>query len=221
MASSSAGLGLARSLQAVGIALLVAEFQRIGGDLGVSSVSNWPSSKKIAQPLLGGDAHVMAGSGDHELVALQVLVEHHLAGVGVLDPEIFGHVAAAEHRIDLRPDVIGDPVHRLVLCRSSGSAVEMASLAGRSKAGGAHAPQRAPGPGRPWRLRLAASGRGTLAIALTIAVPTTTPSAEAPISLACSGVLTPKPTQTGRCGVALDARHRGASPSRCRQVPTR
>ena len=38
----------------------------------------------------------------------------------------------------------------------------------------------------------------TLATALTIAVPTTTPSAEAPMVRACSDVLTPKPTQTGR-----------------------
>src|SRR5690242_2440494 len=36
-----------------------------------------------------------------------------------------------------------------------------------------------------------------LATSLTIAVPTTTPSAAAPIRRACSAVLTPKPTQTG------------------------
>ena len=41
-------------------------------------------------------------------------------------------------------------------------------------------------------------GPSTLATALTIAVPTTTPSADAPICLACSAVLTPKPTQTGK-----------------------
>ena len=36
----------ARLLEAIGIALLVAKLQRIGGDFGAATVSNLPSSKK-------------------------------------------------------------------------------------------------------------------------------------------------------------------------------
>jgi hypothetical protein len=76
-----------------------------------------PSSKKNLQPLLGRDLHVMAGGRNDELVGFQILVEHHLAGLRILDPEVLGHVGApAEHRIDLRANVIGDPVHRFGSC---------------------------------------------------------------------------------------------------------
>jgi hypothetical protein len=60
---------------------------------------------------------VVAGRRDDELVLFQILVEDHLAGLGILYPEVFRHFgAAAEHRIDLRANVIGDPVHRFGSC---------------------------------------------------------------------------------------------------------
>jgi hypothetical protein len=102
------GLGL---LEAVCVALLVAELQRVLRHLGVLDDLVPAVVEEEPQPLLGRNLHVVAGGRDDELVLLQVLVEDHLAGLGVLDPKILRHVAPAEHGIDLRADEIGDPVH--------------------------------------------------------------------------------------------------------------
>ena len=111
-----AGLGL-RLLEAIGVALLVAELERILDDLGVFQGLVFALVEEIFQPFLGRDLHVVAGSRDDELVGFEVLVEDHLAGLGILDPQIFRHIGApAEHRIDLRADVIGDPVHGFGSC---------------------------------------------------------------------------------------------------------
>ena len=63
-------------------------------------------------------------------------------------------------------------------------------------------------------------GPSTLATALTIAVPTTTPSALARDHAACSAVLTPKPTQTGRSVWPLMRLTAAATLQRCRPAPT-
>src|SRR5262249_45073992 len=60
-------------------------------------------------------AHVVVGAGDDELVGLDVLVEHELAGLRTFDPEIFRRVAAREVIADFRPDDVGYPVHDAVL----------------------------------------------------------------------------------------------------------
>ncbi len=126
------GLGL---LQPVGVALLVTESQRVLDDLGVLEDLVFAAVEEEFQPLPGGDLHVVAGRRDDVLVALQVLVEHHLAALGILDPEVFGDVAAPEHRVDLRADEIGDPVHGARFPFRE----KMGRLFGGSKAGRAHA----------------------------------------------------------------------------------
>ena len=132
---------------------------------------------------------------------LEILVEDHLAGLRILDPEVFRHVAAAEHRVDLRADVVGDPVHGVdrvpIVGDEDGATIRQEQGAPRARP--AHRPLTSVATASAGSaVGLAVRGRCTLATALTIAVPTTTPSAEAPITRACSAVLTPKPTQTGR-----------------------
>ena len=47
------------------------------------------------------------------LVGLEVLVEHHLPGLGVLHPHVLRHLAlvGAEDGADFRADEVLDPVH--------------------------------------------------------------------------------------------------------------
>src|SRR5690606_37411846 len=69
--------------------------------------------EQVPEPRLGRHLHVIAGGGDDPLVLLEIAVEHHLSGLGALYPEVLRNFPAAEHRVDLRPNVIGDPVHVL------------------------------------------------------------------------------------------------------------
>ena len=89
-----AGLG-ARILEAVGIFALVAEFQRIGGDLGQRDVVPGLVVEHRFQPRHRAHAHVVVRAGNDELVGLDVLVEHELPGLRALDPEILRRLAAA------------------------------------------------------------------------------------------------------------------------------
>ena len=109
-----AGLG-ARVLEAVGVAPLVAEFQRIDRHLGDGDVEPGLAVEHRLQPRRRAHAHVVFGAGNDELVRLDVLVEDELPGLGALDPEILRHLAASEEVADLRPDDVGDPVHRVTL----------------------------------------------------------------------------------------------------------
>jgi hypothetical protein len=53
---------------------------------------------------------VIARRRDDPLVVFQILVEDHLTRFRALDPEIFRNFAAAQHGIDPRAYVVGDPV---------------------------------------------------------------------------------------------------------------
>ena len=86
------GLG-AGVLQPVGVALLVAELQRIDGDLRVVEQLVLAVVEEELQPLLGRDPHVVAGDGMTNWLLLEIPVEDHLAGLGTLDPEVFRHLA--------------------------------------------------------------------------------------------------------------------------------
>src|SRR5690606_13082419 len=98
-------------LETVDIFLLVTEFQRINGHFRRFKRGVLTIVEEETQTVLCLDAHVMTRGGDHKLVALKVLVKHHFTGRRILDPEVFRHFTTAEHRIDLRTDVVGDPVH--------------------------------------------------------------------------------------------------------------
>ena len=100
----------ARILDAVGIALLVAEFQRIGRHLGKRDVVPGLVVEDRFQPRGGAHAQVIIRAGDHHLVRLDVLVEHQLPGIRALDPEVLRRLPP-QHVADLRPNDVGEPIH--------------------------------------------------------------------------------------------------------------
>ncbi len=108
-----AGLG-ARILQAVGIAALVAELERIDRHFRHADVDPGLAVEHRLQARRRADAHVIVGARNDELVGLDVLVEDELAGLRTFDPEIFRRLAAQE-AANFRPDDVGDPVHVLRL----------------------------------------------------------------------------------------------------------
>ena len=98
--ASSRPVLVLRLPQPVGIAPLVAEFQRIDGRprAGRSSRMSPPSKMALSRDC-GVIAHVIAGAGNDELVGLEVAVEHHLAGLGALDPHVLRHLALAPRKL--------------------------------------------------------------------------------------------------------------------------
>jgi hypothetical protein len=101
----------ARILEAIGIAALVAKFQRIDGDFGNRHVLEFAVVEEKLEARGRADAHVVIGAGNDELVGLNVLVKDELAGLRTFDPEIFRRFAPVEERPDFRPHDIGNPVH--------------------------------------------------------------------------------------------------------------
>src|ERR1019366_9747299 len=72
---SGPGAGI---LDAVGISALVAEFQGVGGHLGQRHVEPGLVVEDRFQPRHRAHSHVVVRAGNHELVALDVLIEHEL-----------------------------------------------------------------------------------------------------------------------------------------------
>ena len=105
-----AGLG-ARVLQAIGVAALVAELQRIDRAGRHRDVEPGLAVEDRLQPRHRAHAHVVVRARDDELVRLDVLEEHELAGLRTFDPEILRQLAPVEEVANLRPDDVGDPVH--------------------------------------------------------------------------------------------------------------
>ena len=111
-----AGLGAAL-LEAVGVALLVAEFQRIVRHRGQRHGVVLAAVEEVGQPVGGLDLHVVAGIRHHPLVGLEIAVEHHLARLGALHPEVLRRrLLLVEEGADFRTDDVVDPVH-LLACR--------------------------------------------------------------------------------------------------------
>ena len=98
-----AGLG-AGILEAVGITALVAEFQRVGGDSAHRDVLPFAVVEDRLQARIRAHAHMIVGARDDEVIGLDILEEHELAGLRTLDPEIFRRLAPVEEAADLRPD---------------------------------------------------------------------------------------------------------------------
>ncbi|QTK80176.1 hypothetical protein AT6N2_C2593 [Agrobacterium tumefaciens] len=97
--------------QAIGIFLGIAKFQRVLRHLRLRQSLIDAAIEKIGKARLCRHLHMIAGRRDNPLVVLKVLMKDHLAGFGALDPEVLRNLgAAAEHGIDPRPNVIGDPV---------------------------------------------------------------------------------------------------------------
>ena len=106
-----ASSGGARILEAVDVAALVAEFERIDGHRRHADIDPGLAVEHRLEARLRPHAHVVVRSRDDELVRLHVLVKDELARLRTLDPEIFRHIAAGQEVADLRPHDVGDPVH--------------------------------------------------------------------------------------------------------------
>src|SRR6185312_4325883 len=98
---------------AIGVALLVTEFQGIGGHFRQGDVVPGLVIEDRLQPRQRADAHVIIGAGDHHLVGLDVLVKHELPGVRALDPQILRRLTT-QHVADFRPNDVGEPIHVLL-----------------------------------------------------------------------------------------------------------
>ena len=106
-----AGLA-ARILETVEVTAFVAEFQRIGRHLRHGDIEPRLVVEYRFEARRGAHPHVIVGPGDDELVRFDIFVEHELAGLRTLDPEILRHLAAQD-AADFRPHDVGDPVHLL------------------------------------------------------------------------------------------------------------
>ena len=99
-------------LEAVGVALAVAELERILRHLGDGNLGILAAVEQERQPLLRVDAHVIVGARDDELVGLEILVEDHLPRLGALHPEVLRQLALGGEQVaDLGTDDVVDPVH--------------------------------------------------------------------------------------------------------------
>ncbi len=127
------GLG-AGFLEAIGILDAVAELERVHRhrrhrDLGVLAVV-----EQVRQALRRRHAIMEIRSRKHELVVLQILVENHLAGLGVRAPHVVRHLAlGAEEPPNFRADDVVDPVHVALAprCRYRTAALVSQRVAGR------------------------------------------------------------------------------------------
>jgi hypothetical protein len=107
-------------LHAFGIFLLVAELQRVHDRLGHLHLGEHAAVEQRAEPFAGGDRHVVIAVRADVQVVSKLAVEQHRPAFGALGPQVFGHLAAREQRIDLGPDVVGDPVHRSLAKQGAG-----------------------------------------------------------------------------------------------------
>jgi hypothetical protein len=85
-------LGL-RVLQAVRIALAVAEAERVDRHLGRLDRVEGAAVEQIGEPLLGADPHVVAAMGADMEVRRELAVEDHLPAGWALHPEVLGDFA--------------------------------------------------------------------------------------------------------------------------------
>ena len=83
-------------LQAVGVALAVAELERVDRDLRQFDGCVFAVVEQQFQSFLRADAHVVAAVAADELVLLQLAVEQHLLALRAFVPEMVGHVLLAD-----------------------------------------------------------------------------------------------------------------------------
>ena len=107
---------VARLPQPVGVALAVAEAQRVGRRARQLDAVPAALVEGPGQALGRGRAHVVAAMRADLEVLLEVAVEDHLLAGGALRPEIVRHLALAEQGADLRPDIFGEPAHAGISC---------------------------------------------------------------------------------------------------------
>src|SRR5258706_3342892 len=174
------GLGLGFA-QPVAVALAVAEFQRIGLALGQFDALVLGLVEQQFQAAGDGQPHVIAAMGAHAQCCFQLAVEDHLAALAAFIPEVVRHLGAADQRLQLRTNEIGEPAHLpLLACRTPvASSRTRLSTASASPGLARSAASRCP------------NTRSTRAD------PTTAASATLATAAAWAAVRMPKPTATG------------------------
>ena len=112
----------ARRFEFVGIFLLAAELERIGGDRRRRQFLELAGVEDGGEALRRADAHMEAALRADVLRRHEIAVEDHLAAARAFLPEIFRRVAlaaTAHQALDARTDEIGDPVHGSNLAQTS------------------------------------------------------------------------------------------------------
>jgi hypothetical protein len=98
-----------RGLEAVGIALLVAELQRILGNFRRRKLAAATLVEQLREANLRPDAVVMIALGADVKIVLELLGEDHLPAALALVPEIFGRLALGDEGQDVADAV--EPAH--------------------------------------------------------------------------------------------------------------
>ncbi len=102
---------LARFLDPVRIAFLIAEMQRVDHRFGHCDLYKNAVIENRPQPVPRADCHVViAVCADIEVVR-QFTVKQHCAAIIAFGPKIVGHFTSRKQRVDRGADVVGDPVH--------------------------------------------------------------------------------------------------------------
>ncbi len=116
----SPGFG-AGIFQPIGVALLVAEFQRIGDHRRHRQFVIRTGIERPRETLLRADAHMKAALRANELRSHEIVVENHLAATRTFGPEIFRRFGFAPRDpiLDLRANEVCDPVHTPTLTQFS------------------------------------------------------------------------------------------------------
>src|SRR5260370_27719425 len=130
----------------------------------------------------------MAAMRADALGRFEIAMEDHLLAIAALLPEVVRHFLLAHQGTDLRPDEIGEPVHRFRPTYSAAfapRAPRTAAASALTRSCAARAVVAASVAGLPSAPKVAA-------IASTTAVPTTTASATLAISAASAGVPMPQ-----------------------------
>ncbi len=117
--ASASPVDFPRVFKALGIGFLVAEMQRVGQRFRHLDLDKNTTIKKRFEPVAGQQLHVVITVGADVLTVVQLAVKQHGAALRALAPEVLWHLAAGKQRVDFGPDVVRNPVHRLVCpCRS-------------------------------------------------------------------------------------------------------
>src|SRR5690606_16718244 len=173
-----AGLAL-RLLQAIGVALGVAELERVDRNRRQLGQVVLALVEQHAEPALGVETHVVPAVRADVQLLLQLAMEDHLRAARALMPQIVRGLPPDE-LLQLGPNEIGQPAHaRALRTPPERSRTSESTLSTISSGSGFSCSRQS-------------------AIRCTSAEPTTAASATRATSAACSGVLMPKPTASGR-----------------------
>ena len=102
---------LFRILQAVDIAALVAEFQRIERHFGRCDLVVLAFVEDGFQPRVSPHPQMVVRARNDELIGLDILVEHHLPGFRAFYPKILRDLALVPEVADFGTDDVIDPIH--------------------------------------------------------------------------------------------------------------